>query len=86
MHLTIPDDIFNSLYLSEDELLLELAVALYAAKKISFGKARQLAGLDWYRFREILAERKIPAHYDIEQFEEDLVNLDTIRSNQRKGI
>ena len=78
MLLTIPDDIQSSLDMNEQELLLELAVALYAAKKISFGKARHLAGLDWYRFREILAARKIPAHYDIEQFEEDLTNLDSL--------
>lgn len=78
MPLTIPDDIQNSLDMNEQELLLELAVALYAAKKISFGKARQLAGLDWYRFREILADRIIPAHYEMEQFKEDLKNLDTL--------
>ncbi|HNB54297.1 MAG TPA: UPF0175 family protein, partial [Anaerolineales bacterium] len=63
MSLAIPDHIFNSLNMSEEELLLELAVALYAAKKVSFGTARRLAGLDWYRFREILADRKVPAHY-----------------------
>ena len=75
MLITIPDDILDSLDMNEQELLLELAIAMYAAKKISFGKARLLAGLDWYRFREILADRKIPAHYDIEQFEEDLTNF-----------
>jgi len=82
MPLTIPDDILSSLDMNEEELLLELAVALYAAKKISFGNARRLAGLDWYRFREILADRKIPAHYDIEQFEEDLTNLHTLPSQK----
>lgn len=66
--------------MSEKDLLIELAVALYAAQKISFGKARRLAGLDWYRFREILAERKISAHYDIEQFEKDLANLDPLNA------
>ncbi len=54
MSLTIPDDILSSLDMNEQELLLELAVALYAAQKISFGKARQLSGLDRYHFREIL--------------------------------
>ena len=82
MLLTIPDDILSSLDMNEQELLLELAVALYAAEKISFGKARRLAGLDWYRFREVLAERNIPAHYDVEQFEEDLTNLDTLPTSK----
>ncbi|MBL7776567.1 MAG: UPF0175 family protein [Saprospiraceae bacterium] len=75
MALTIPDEIFDSLDLTEQELLLELAVALYASQKISFGKARRLAGLDWYRFRQVLSDRNIPAHYDLEQFEEDLISL-----------
>lgn len=78
MTLSIPDDVFRSLLLSEQEILLELAIALYAAKKISFGNARRIAQLDWYRFRQILADRDIPAHYDLEQFEEDLRNLDTL--------
>lgn len=56
MLLTIPDDILSSLGMNEEELLVELAVALYATQKISFGTARRLAGLDWYSFREILAE------------------------------
>lgn len=78
MTLSLPDDVFRSLLLSEQEILLELAIALYAAKKISFGNARRIAQLDWYRFRQILADRDIPAHYDLEQFEEDLRNLDTL--------
>lgn len=80
MILSIPDDIFGSPIMSEQEILLELAIALYAANKISFGKARRLARLDWYRFREILSERDIPAHYGIEQFEEDIKNLETLSS------
>jgi len=78
MVLTIPDDILGPLDINEEELRLELAIALYAAGKISFGKARRLSGLDWYRFRGILATRNIPAHYDIEHFEQDLVNLNTL--------
>ena len=62
--------------MSELDLRLELAVALYAAKKISFGKARELAALDWVRFRKVLAERNIPAHYEAEDLEADLAALD----------
>jgi predicted HTH domain antitoxin len=78
MTLTIPDDWFTSISISEQDLLLELAVNLYATQKISFGKARQLAGLDWYRFRTILSERGISAHYGVEQLEEDLKNLEML--------
>ncbi|MBK8966521.1 MAG: UPF0175 family protein [Lewinellaceae bacterium] len=44
--------------MNEEELLLTQAVALYAAEKISFGETPGLAGLDWYRFREVLAEQE----------------------------
>jgi predicted HTH domain antitoxin len=78
MVVSIPDDILSALEFNEEELLLELAIALYAARKISFGKARRLARMDWYRFREVLSERNIPAHYEIEQFEEDLASVKTL--------
>jgi len=75
MHLDIPIEILEANNLSEDDLRLELAVALYAARKISFGQARRLSGLDWFSFRTALHERQIPAHYDVEDLETDIKNL-----------
>ncbi len=77
MTLTIADDLIGTA-LTEAEIRLELAVALYAARKISFGKARKLAGMNWFAFRALLAEKGIPAHYDVEQFEEDLRTLESM--------
>ncbi len=76
MTLTIPDDWFTSVSISEQDLLLELAINLYATQKISFGKARQLAGIDWYRFRIILSERGVLPHYGVEELTEDLKNIE----------
>lgn len=75
MVIHIPDQVLDSLQLSEADLLLELAVALYSAQKISFGKARELANMDWFSFRKILASRNIPTHYDEQDFEADLEAL-----------
>lgn len=77
MTLTISDELIGTT-LTEDELRLELAAALYAARKISFGKARKIAGINWFEFRALLAEKGIPAHYDVEQFEEDLQTLESM--------
>lgn len=77
MTLTIPDEIIGT-NLTEDDIRLELATALYAARKISFGKARKLAGVNWFEFRAILSEKGIPAHYDVAQFEEDLQMLESM--------
>ena len=39
------------------------------------GKERELAGLSLWKFRQILASRKIPPHYDTEDLAEDLATL-----------
>lgn len=77
MLLTLPENIIPEGQFTEEELLTELAVALYAAGKISFGQARRLAGMDWFSFCNLLAERKVPANYDEEDLEKD---LDAIKS------
>jgi predicted HTH domain antitoxin len=77
MTLTIPDELLGT-KMTEEELRLELAVAMYAANRMSFGKARKLAGLDWFRFRQILAERNVPMHYGVEQLEEDLRTIENM--------
>ena len=76
MKLEVPDSIVHGMRLPEPEvnqrLLRELAVALYAQQILSFGKARQLAGLDHSAFGRLLAERQIPRHYDEEDLKHDL--------------
>jgi predicted HTH domain antitoxin len=78
--LHLPDELLNNLQLTEAEMLLELAVALYASGKLSFGKARDLSGLDWVRFRRLLAERDLSAHYNQEDFEADLSAVESLSS------
>ena len=74
--LDIPNNIHEALHISpaetEQRLKLELAVALYAQKKLSQGKAAELAGMDWFDFNDVLAERDIPMHYGQKELEEDL--------------
>lgn len=72
MLLTLPDNIIPAGQFTEEELLTELAVALYAAGKISFGQARRLAGMDWFSFRTLLSERNVPVNYDEGDFKKDL--------------
>jgi predicted HTH domain antitoxin len=74
--LDIPNDIHKALHVAPEEtekrLKLELAVSLYAQKALSQGKAAELAGLDWFEFNNILAERGIPMHYGQKELEQDL--------------
>jgi predicted HTH domain antitoxin len=52
-----------------------MAVYLYSQGRLSIGKARELAGLTLWEFRQLLASRRISAHYDAEDLDEDIATL-----------
>ena len=64
---------------SEQELKVEPAVMLYAQKRLSFGQARKVAGMGYFEFEKLLFDRNIPAHYDVEEFEEYLKTIEKMR-------
>ncbi len=64
----------NKSGLSESELLLELIV-LFQQEKITLAKASRLIGMTQIQFQRLLAEHKIPVHYDIQDLHEDIANL-----------
>ncbi len=72
MPVLIPDDVVRQTSLTEQEFKREVAVLLYEAKLLNFGKARQLAGMDALTFLELLGQRKIEAPYTMADFEQDL--------------
>jgi predicted HTH domain antitoxin len=78
IQLKIPDSIVDAIRLPrqdrEQQLLIELAVALYARGILSFGKARELSGLGKYEFGILLGHRDIPRHYDASDLIEDLAS------------
>ena len=73
--LEVPQDILDSARITLPELKTEMAVALYAQRRLSLGKARELAGLSLWEFRQLLASRCIPPHYDVPDLEEDVATL-----------
>ena len=76
IQLTIPDSVAQALRLpmaeQEEQLLVELAVALYAQGILSFGKARELTGLSRYEFGLLLGRRSVPRHYSAEELRDDI--------------
>ena len=68
----VSQDILDSARLTAPELKLELAIWLYAQGRLSAGKARELAGMSLWEFRQIVASRNITAHYDIDDLQDDL--------------
>ncbi len=71
----ITNEMLTQFQLSETEFRREMALWLFANRKISFGAARRLAELDTWQFQELLDDRNIPLHYDVDEYLTDLKNL-----------
>ena len=80
MSVVISDDYLQAARMSPAELLQEVAVMLFGQHRLTLGQASRLAGLSQYRFQHLLASREIPVHYDVEEFEADLVALRNARA------
>ena len=61
--------------MTPQELKQELAVHLFQLGKLSFGKAREMAGKTAWAFQQLLGARGIPVHYDVQEYEQDLITL-----------
>ena len=57
--LHVPQDILDSSRLTLSELKAEIAVFLYAQRRLAIGKARELADMSLWEFRQTLAARRI---------------------------
>jgi predicted HTH domain antitoxin len=75
IYLELPDDILASAKLTADEARVELAVALYASGRLSVGKARNLANMPLWQFRQLLAARNIHVHLDTADVDSDVATL-----------
>lgn len=73
--LEIPRDILDSARINERDLKTELALSLYSQGRLSIGKARELAGMSLWEFRQILGFRHISPHYDEYELNQDLTTL-----------
>lgn len=73
--LEVPQDILDSARMTLSELRIEIAVYLYSQERLSVGKARELAGMSLWEFRQLLASRRISPHYDETDLDQDLSTL-----------
>jgi predicted HTH domain antitoxin len=71
----VSQDILDSARLTPSELKVEMALHLYAQGRLSVGKARELADMALWEFRQLLASRRIPPHYDEDDLSEDVATL-----------
>lgn len=73
--LEIPQDLLDSARLTIEDLKVEIAVSLYVNRRLSIGKARELAEMSLWQFRQVLAARRIPVHYDEADLDDDVATL-----------
>jgi len=71
----LPQEILESARLTVPEVKVELAIHLYARNRLSIGKARELADMHLWEFRQLLASRRIPPHYDETDLADDIAVL-----------
>jgi predicted HTH domain antitoxin len=57
------------------ELKVEMALHLYAQARLSIGKARELAGMALWKFRHLLASRRILPYYTTTDLDQDMATL-----------
>jgi predicted HTH domain antitoxin len=74
----IPRQIIHATRMTPEELKCELAISLFQRGKLSFGKAREMAGMTVWAFRQMLGGRAVPVHYDTEDYEEDLATIESL--------
>ena len=71
----IPREIIHATRMTPEELRRELAIYLFQQGKLSFGKAREMAGMTVWTFQQLLGSRGVPIHYDLEDYEGDRFTL-----------
>ena len=75
MPVTIPDDVLTAAHITEQELQQEIALALFQQERLTLAQASRLAGMNQLAFQALMAERRIPIHYGVAEFREDLQTL-----------
>jgi predicted HTH domain antitoxin len=79
MVIEISDRITKKAGITEEELLLKIAIELFKEEKVTLAEASEIAGLHQIQFQKELARRKIPIHYGVDELEEDLKTLSRIK-------
>ncbi len=75
MSIVVPDEILSATRMTEAEMRQEIAVMLFQQEKLTLAQASRFANMHRVAFQHLLASRHIPVHYDVEDFEQDIKNL-----------
>ena len=76
MIIELPD--LDSLHLTRDEARLELAVGLYAGRRVTLGHGAKIGGISHTQFMREIGGRGIPVHYTAEDALHDVAMVDKL--------
>src|SRR5688572_26943138 len=62
MLLEIDDEVFGRLVMTGEEVRLDLALGLFMSRRLTLGRAAEVAGISQMDFLEQLGQRGIPLH------------------------
>ena len=66
VEIEVPEEISGIPQYSKEDLMLDIAVALYQRKLYSLAKAARFAGLNRIEFQHTLKERQVAIPYDLD--------------------
>jgi predicted HTH domain antitoxin len=72
MGFTVSDELLQTVHLSAEEFRREIAVMLFQQERFTLAQAARFCGMSRIEFQRLLASRKIPVHYDVEEYERDI--------------
>jgi predicted HTH domain antitoxin len=75
MVIEIHDAALHGLNLTPEEALLDLAIGLYTERRVTLGRAAEIARLPQLRFQQELGRRGINLHYSTEDLAADVATL-----------
>jgi len=73
MQVTLPEESIEGIGLTAEDIQLDLALGLYVEKRVTLGRAAHVAGMTQPDFLKKLGALHIPMHYDLPEFEADLM-------------
>jgi predicted HTH domain antitoxin len=79
MELRLPDQLVRGLDMTEQQLRLGLAIGLYVDRRVTLGRAAEIAGISKPAFLDALGQRRIPINYDLADLASDLKTIQRLR-------
>jgi predicted HTH domain antitoxin len=70
--LNLPDSLSQTETFNQSDWLREIAIALFQQEQVSLSRTGKIAGIEIMEFQNLLADRGICVHYDVEDCEQDV--------------